>query len=295
MTNLGEDFIFPLREALTELYDHTTTLFSDHGDIPTPTSIASKESQASPRPESLVTAWSITTQLIEYSGEHLTAFVKTITEPIEPLACWTCVRSMLESCAIAAWLSEPTIDAKTRVGRVFAMRYEGLDQQLKFGRAVSLLATELDSLADRINDVEKIALGLGYPPVLSPKGKRIGIGQTMPSAAEMIKSMLDEEAMYRLLSAVAHGHSWAIIQLGFEDASATQLQSTVVGINVRPFEKKVYMNGLAYLGLGAAKAFARALWNQSLYMGWDQGKLATVLESVFDKLQAKPSSRFWRP
>ena len=117
----------------------------------------------------------------------------------------------------------------------------------------------------------------------------------MPSATEMIKSMLDEEAMYRLLSAVAHGHSWAIIQLGFKDASATQLQSTVVGINVRPFEKRVYMNGLAYLGLGAAKAFARALWNQSLYMGWDKGQLATVLESVFDKLQAKPSSRFWRP
>ena len=32
----------------------------------------------------------------------------------------------------------------------------------------------------------------------------------MPSATEVIKLMLDEEVMYRILSAVAHGHNWAI-------------------------------------------------------------------------------------
>ena len=43
--------------------------------------------------------------------------VKTITEPMEPIACWTCIRSMLEPCARAAWMLDPSIDADTRIKR----------------------------------------------------------------------------------------------------------------------------------------------------------------------------------
>ncbi|KKL58566.1 hypothetical protein LCGC14_2224080 [marine sediment metagenome] len=294
MNELGEEYIVPLRAALTALFDRIAGLFKSHGNDPDPSSLASTELRDAARPESIVTACSISTQLIEYSSEHLTAFVKTITEPIEPLACWTCVRSMLESCAISAWLSDPAIASTARIGRMFAMRYEGMQQQLKFGRVVNRSTSELQSLSDRIDDVERTAMSLGYQPVCNRNGQRIGIGQRMPNATELIGLMLDEEAMYRLLSAVAHGHSWAIIRLGFQGATGANQQSTMAGINVKTFEKKVYMNGLAYLGLGAAKAFARALWNQSLYMGWNQDALEEVLEDVFDTLDVTPNSRFWR-
>jgi hypothetical protein len=102
------------------------------------------------------------------------------------------------------------------MGCVFGYRYEAMQQQLKFGRCVSRPANELKRLEQRITDLEKDAFALGYPPVINAKRKCIGIGQQIPSATAMIESMLDEEPMYRFLSAVAHGRPWAIVNLGFK-------------------------------------------------------------------------------
>jgi hypothetical protein len=294
MPDLDESYITSLRGAITELYDGTADLYAIHGDQPTPDSLADKEIRESPRPESIITACSIATQLIEYSGEHLAAFVKILTEPIEPLATWTCVRSMLESCALSAWMSDPSIDHKERIARAFAHRYEGLEQQLKYGRVVLVQPTELDALEQRIDAVEQTAIALGYPRIHNSKGKRMGIGQRMPGATEIIKLVLDEEEMYRLLSAVAHGHSWAIMQLGFKPVNVAADAADIAGIGVKCFEKQVFVNGMAYLGLGAAKAFAKALWHLWSYMGWDRASLTVLLDSVFDQLQAKACARFWR-
>lgn len=294
MPDLDDGYITSLRDAVTRLYDGTADLYAKQGDQPNPGSLADKEIRASPRPESIITACSIATQLIEYSGEHLTTFVKTLTEPIEPLAAWTCVRSMLESCALSAWMTDPTIDHQERVARTFAHRYEGLEQQLRFGRVASVQPTELDALEQRIDEVEKNAIALGYPRIQNFKGKRMGIGQRMPGATEIIKLMLDEEKMYRLLSAIAHGHSWAIMQLGFKPVNPAAGAATIGGIGVKCLEKQVLVKGMAYLGLGGAKAFVRPLWYLWTYMGWDRVPLTVLLDNVFDQLQAKDRTRFWR-
>ncbi len=169
MPDLDEDHIATIRGAITELYDGTAKLFSTHGNQPAHDSLADKEIRESPRPESIITACSIATQLIEYSGEHLTTFVKILTEPIEPLATWTCVRSMLESCALSAWMTDPSIDHKERIARAFAHRYEGLEQQLKYGRVALVQPTELDALEQRIDTVEQTAIALGYPRIQNSK------------------------------------------------------------------------------------------------------------------------------
>lgn len=294
MTQLDERYVETLKEALTAFLNRTSELADTNGHSYAANSLAATEGASAAREESIVTACSIGDQLIKYSDQHISAFVKTITEPIEPLACWTCIRSMLESCAISAWLLDPRIDAERRISRVFAMRYEGMEQQLKYGRCIKRPESDMQELAVRIDDVEQIAIDLGYARVLNSRGQRTGIGERMPNATELIRSELDEEDMYRLLSAVAHGHSWAIMQLGFKPTSAAgsapQMGSTPMYI----FEKQVYVAGLAYLGVHGARALARALWNQYQYMGWNQLALEEVLEDVFDILQAKPTVRFWR-
>ena len=294
MAKFSPDYIAGMRETLSNFYGEAANYTKDQGLGPAPRSQAATEQATFPRSESLVTAQSLANQLIESGGEHLTAFVKTITEPTEPIACWTCVRSLLEPCALAAWLLEPGIDARTRVGRVFALRYEGLDQRVKFGWAVGRHKNELKELQDRINDVEQIALKLGYLPIKDRKGKRIGIAQQMPGTTEVIKEMLDEEAMYRLLSAVAHGHSWAIIQLGFKPIADEAGGLQIGGVKARGLEKNAFVDGIAYLGLLAAKVLARPLWYRCRYFGWDEARLIGLLEGVFDRLQAKPEVRFWR-
>lgn len=229
--------------------------------------------------------------LIEFGGDHLTAFVKHSTEPVEAIACWTCVRSMLESCALSAWLFDPTADAHTRVGRTFALRYEGLEQQATFGRTAKIDPKEIASLETHIDDVEKVALSLGFTAVQDKKHRRIGIAQQMPKTTHMIGDVLGEEKMYRLLSAVAHGHFWAIHGLGFAPAD------TLVNVGnrgLRAFTKTPNLNGFGLLGLCVMSSLARPLWNYCNYFGWDRLRLEETFENVADKLRMTTARRFWR-
>ena len=282
-----------MREALSRFYDEIRSFHADHGNDLTPGSQAVHEQAASPRPQSLVTAWCQAALLIELGGDHITAFVKTITEPMETFACLTCIRSMLEPCALASWLLDPRIGARTRIGRVFAIRHEGIEQQLKFVRATGGSGEDLQSIEKRSDEVEQVALKLGYPPIVNKKGKRLGIGQKMPSATEVVKLMLDEEETYRLLSAVTHGHNWALIPLGLTPAPEGDPSPDVGGVSVDMFEKTVNVTNLALSGLIMARAFAKPVWDQCNYAGWDKERLIGVLDSIFDELLAKPTERFW--
>ncbi len=76
-------------------------------------------------------ARSISLLLIEAGGEHLPAFVKTLSEPMEPIARWPCIRSMHGPCAPASWLLDPAIDADSRITRTFAETVDGMDAGLE--------------------------------------------------------------------------------------------------------------------------------------------------------------------
>ena len=254
MSELGLDYLPAMREALSRFCNEVRSFHADHGNDLTPGSPAVNEYASSARPQSLVTAWCQAAQLIESGSEHVTAFVKTITEPMELIAYWTCVRSMLESCALASWLLDPRIDGHTRVGRAFALRYAGLEQQLKLIRTdveSENYLQEIQGTKDRIDEVEQDALETGYAPIAK-----------MPSATDVIKQMLDEEEIYRLLSAVTHGHNWAIRGLVFSPVLEGDLKPDVGGVSVTMFKKAVGVDKLAVLGLIAAEAFAKPVWDK---------------------------------
>ena len=158
MSELGPDYLSVMREALSRFCDEIRSFHADYGQNPAPGSPAVHEQAISPHPQLLATAWCQSAQLIELGGEHITAFVKTITKPVEVLACLTCIRSMLEPCALASWLLDPRIDAHTRVGRVLALRYEGLEQQLKLIRADGESDNSLQEIRDHIDEVALDAL-----------------------------------------------------------------------------------------------------------------------------------------
>ena len=294
MKSLAPDYLATMRDALTVFGNEIRNYLSDQGIEPAKSSLAATEQTAFDRPESLVTARSQATFLFESGGEHMGAFVKTITEPLEIIASFTCIRCILESCAFASWLLDPSIDAHTRVGRVFALRYEGIRQELKFTRAAGGKQSVLRNLKKRIDDVEQVALSIGYAPVVNSKGKRIGIGQQMPSATEVIELMLNGEKTYRLLSAVAHGHQWAIRKLAFKPAGTEEGKLHAMGVPIQGFEKTVNIEFLAHFGLFAAVALAKPLWYQCRYYAWDEPRLTALLDGTFDKLQAAQSARFWR-
>lgn len=289
--SLGPEYLTEMKEALTMFCTDVGQFVRSYGTLPVAGSQAETEKNTFARQQSVVTAWALGTTLIEFGGDHVSLFAKTLDPPIEVIACWTCVRSMLESCSVAAWLLDPLIDAHTRVGRVFAHRYKGLDQHLKFLRAIGRPATEIKAEEDQIDQIEKEVLKLGYPPVVNPKGERIGLCRKMPGATDMIETVLGEGVMYRMLSAVTHGHHWAINGLCFKPAIG---DLDVGGVTVKPFEKSVDITGMALLGLCGMKSLARPIWNQCQYFGWDALRLEEIFENVADRLQAKEDRRFWR-
>jgi hypothetical protein len=103
--------------------------------------------------------------------------------------------------------------------------------------------------------------------------------------------MLDEELAYRMLSAVAHGHFWAIQQLSFKKGQPTVSDGVAV---VELMKSSGTVEGYAFLGVRAIKSLALPLWNQCLYYGWDESRLIAILESVYDQIKATAAVRFWR-
>jgi hypothetical protein len=231
--------------------------------------------------------------LIEVAADQLMAFIKTVSQPAQSIAPWTCTRALIESAALAAWLLDPSLDIRTRVQRSFAFRYEGLSQQVKFAHAARINA----DLASRIDQVEGVALGLGFSRVENQRRERIGIAQQMPSITNLVNQTLGEEETYRLLSAVAHAHPWALQQLSFQRVHGERIRlpdSITDGVNAPRIEKSLSTLSVAFLCLKSAYVFARPVWFRCLLFGWDSERLRSILNNAFDSLGfQQPNRRFW--
>jgi hypothetical protein len=276
------------RVALLHLHSRLSAFVNAQGILPHAHSPALLEETTFLHPESVRTVVSQANQLIEVAGDHLTAFVKTISDPLETIAPWTCVRAILESAAVAAWLLDPAIEAKTRVGRSLALRFEGMEQQLRYCRLKDVRVTR--EVAERIREVESEAASWGFAPRTDRNGKRLGIGQRMPSATELIRTALDEEGMYRLLSGVAHAHFWAVHALGFRPAEGL---SSPLPPGYRAAEKSVNVQGMLALAALVAGAIGRVAWRQCSYYGWSHDELRSFLEPMLDMLRVPDRKRPW--
>ena len=175
------------------------------------------------RQESVHTSHSLGSTLIETSADHMQALVKTLTEPVQAFAPWVCLRSVLESSALAYWILDNNIDIRTRVKRGFALRYKGLVQQINIARAMDDVGFE-NRINEQIEKVEKTALQLGYDKILNRNNNRIGIGVGMPSFTEIVKITFNAEGVYRYLSSISHSHHWAIKQVGFQEVNADEVE-----------------------------------------------------------------------
>ena len=291
---IDESHIPRMRESLDSLRKDIADFHADLGVDWCPDSRAAVEFSQAKIPDLVTTNWSSSFFLIELGFEHLSSLIRTMEEPLCPLACGTCVRSMLESCSIASWLLQPNITPHERIGRGYAYRYSGMEQYAKYLRENHPGSSALDQLKGRICEVEREAVSLGYTEVANKEGKRIGIGRRMPSATEVIKLMLAHGGYYRILSAVSHGHNWAIRSLGFALVASAEAPTSISSDSVRPHTKianPIYLN---LLGLIAVEAVSRPVWNRCLYGGWDKERLAHILDVVADRIGLKPNHRFWR-
>jgi hypothetical protein len=269
-----------LMAALQEIVQETSQFLPNTGEDLPRDSIAAQELANFPRHDLVLTAYSQGDMLLEVASEQVTCFIRTCAEPALPIAAWSTVRAVIESCTLASWLLEPKIGVKTRVQRSFAFRFDGLDQQLKAARAAGR-PEDVAASSERINEVERTALAVGFDKVTGRNGRRTGIGQVMPTVTSIVSDALNEEVAYRLLSAVTHAHHWALQQISFqllptEFAAPDSSPSTRSGL--RSLKKVAKPICFQYLSSQAMKAFTTPVLYKTRLFGGDYDRLAAKIK-----------------
>ena len=263
--------------ALTDLVCSVTRASNERvAGSAAPESVAAGEqdnvAQSSQQSQSLLTIKTTCLELLESGSEHVQALVRTIGPDSLILASATCVRSTLEPCARIMWLLDCNTNEHDRIGRVFAYRYAGQEESRKFARSANLPADEKrakDNMRNIIND----ASGRGYDVLKDKNGRTSGIHERIPSATKMINDYLKEEELYRLLSAVEHGHEWAIRSFAFQK-TGSRPNTVVDGVPAVAHRKRHNdILFITWLAIMITKAFSMAALTYGGYVGWDKQNL----------------------
>jgi hypothetical protein len=268
--------------ALRKLHEKLAQFLNECGQQPGTDSCAAEELRSYQRPELLETAYDQGSMLIEAAADQLMGFTKAVTEPVQTVAPWGCVRGVVECSALAAWLLDPGLEARERVQRSFALRYEGLSQQVKIG-GVAGREEDVRKARARIDHVETVAIQLGFRGVKNKKGKRTGIGQQMPSITQVVARTLDRETTYRLLSAMTHAHHWALSELAFRKVKTDELpqcQENAQRATGHLLEKSLAPISVLFLSREAVYAFSIPIRHKCSLFGWDMKECQRILDSA---------------
>lgn len=276
-------------DAIPALHDHVAAYLNDHLGKPFPNAPAMAEIASFHDPEIIRTAYSQGSMLVEVAADHLMAFSKTLSGLVQTFAPWACVRAVLETSAIASWLLDPSIVAEERARRSLAFRFEGMSESVKFLRCFPSGPSDVATLLKRMDEVEDDAAGCGIERLRDKKRKRNGIGMVMPSVTQLVIQIFDDEPAYRLLSAMTHGHHWALQQLGYTRHGQDDGTSDYVKL-----KKHISLTSVGYLSARAVRAFVRPVCYKSRQNGWDMGRLHGILESSYDVMRLNEKERFWR-
>lgn len=269
--------------AVNEFMEETGALWNQHEHKPSPISQASRELAEFIRPESVGTAFSQGAMLIEAAADHAFTVIKTLTEPAGTISPWACARAVLETSALSIWFFDTSINVDERVRRSFAFHYEGLYQKKMFMQSTKGMF-DAQAIDLQIDEIEKISLRLGFAKVVDRNGKRIGVGQQMPSITKLVTTMLNKEQEYRLLSAMTHAHPWALQHFGFIKTQDNQ----IIFENVKGshFEKHLSPESILFLCVDSINnLFSSLLMNFNLF-GWDPKPLATAADNAIKKIKS---------
>lgn len=237
---------------------------------PMPGSQAEAELRSEDIQDHILTAFSQSSILFETAADHLSAFVRGITQPALTISPWTSVRGALEASAMCRWLLEADIDAEARAARTIQFRCEGLSQQLKFarvaGRPVDLARVEEHLVAVLCHAADH-GLGVRRGPNGAPKC----LSRPMPDTTTLVGRYFQQEAAYRLLSALTHAHPWALQQLSF--GAVREDESHLL-------QKAIGIRSIAYLGQLGLSAIEGQLMDKCSLFGWPRDPLAELFANA---------------
>jgi hypothetical protein len=285
--------------ALESLHDETRNIVNKYDNRPLPGSQAETEFATPlsapsgiliPPEFQLTNAFTQSNMLFVSAAEHLIAVKRVLTVDVLTIAPWTCLRALIESCALACWLLDPSETAEKRIGKSFAYRFKDLSQSKAIANSMGDNVGAQKAEA-RIEEIERAAVLRGYVPLVKSNGKRNGIGEKMPELTNLVRDMLNEETVYRMSSGIIHGNMSPLRLLGFQKSNIPQVQ---YGVNVETYEKFTSISMIKYICQKAAISFIKPTWFKSKLYGWNQAELSAIFETTANALSIDPTQCFWR-
>lgn len=278
------DDVRPVRDALCGVHNAIVDYIAIYNNQPSIESKAITELGDSRYHKAVANAYSQSDVQLVMACDQVIGLSRALAEPMLTIAPWVCVRAILELTAVASWLVDPAIGAKERAARSYALRFEGLRQQKKFADAAGAVA-DAAAVVSGMNRLATEGGAIGLQRLTDDKGKLSGIGEHFKQFTTLTQMMLDEEANYRLFSAMTHGHLWAASQLGFR-INAVGAGSPLAVSDALPIEQGMPGLAPAYLCLIASKTLVTFMGYKALLFGWDERRLKEFVSPHLAKLAA---------
>ena len=291
MVSAGTNELDALCSALVNIVENLGKKMDEYRDEPATGSIAARELAALSDPTPLKTAFSQGVQRLVAAGDHCFALERVLRPSAQSHAPWSIARGVLEASSVAKWLLDPSLDIDTRLSRSMSLRLSSLREQKKFagegldGRPEMVKSfDQISSHTDeRIQHVVSQANQLGIPEKRDAKKRLLGFGEGLPNKINLAQQVFGDAWVYRILSGVAHGESWATLVLTMRRVG----ERNAVTQHLTP-------EAVRFLVIRCIDWFAHAVWVYFALNGWDMQKLATSLEENYRLAHIDPRRRFWQ-
>ena len=278
------DHVQPLTDALCDVVNGIIDYITLYKNQPTVDSKAITELGDSRYHKAVTNAYSQSAVQFRMACDQVIGLSCALTaEPMLTIAPWTCVRAILELTAMASWLVDLAIGAKERAGRSYALRFEGMRQQKKYADAAGSV-TDVAAVVSGIDRLAADADAIGLQ-LFKDKGKLTGIGERFETFTKLTEIMLNEEANYRLFSAMTHGHLWAASQLGFRVNTEGESSALAVSDHL-PIEWGMPARAAGHLCIVASKILITSVEYRARLFGWDGKRLKEMVSPHLIELAA---------
>jgi hypothetical protein len=135
----------------------------------------------------------------------------------------------------------------------------------------------------RLEEIEQLALGLGMASSEKKKGiKRIVLGKEMPSITKIVNDVFQKEVDYRMLSAVVHGHLWALQVFSLKVVKKNQ--EIYPGVKGGYLEKNLEYSHISFLCVEAVTSLSQAALMKFKLFGFDIKQMASAYHDAIKQI-----------
>ena len=272
----------PVKDTLIGVHNAIVDYIGVYKNQPSLNSKAITELGDSRYHKAITNAYSQSGMQLLMACDQAIGLSRALTEPMLTITPWTCASAILELTALGSWLVDPAIGVKERAERSYALRFEGIRQQKLFAVAVGEDPAQVDVSMENLKNE---ATSLGLQIFTDDREKTTGIGVHWRTFTDLTKTMLDEEATYRLFSAMTHGHLWAATKLGFHVGTAGTGSALAVS-DTLPIDRKMPPLAPAYLCVIASNNLLKLMEYKARLFGWDEWLLKEKVSPHTAKLAA---------